>query len=260
MCTVTAICPPPSCGGAARPLMRLTCNRDEQRSREASTGPVFRSLKDRRAVMPIDPPSNGTWIGANDAGIVACLLNGNPARGPGARRGWPERLSRGRIVPDLLAADSLEGAFEVACEIDADDFPSFRALVLADGRHFVAYSDGRSIHVTEPVPLGAPLMLTSSGLGDALVDPPRRALFRLMLLNSPDVLRSVASFHAHRWPDRPHVSVLMSRPDARTVSRTIVDLHADAIELVHRRLDDGLHPADGNECFRLGFNRTEVAA
>jgi hypothetical protein len=52
----------------------------------------------------------------------------------------------------------------------------------------------------------------------------------------------------------------MSRPDARTVSRTIVDLHADAIELVHRRLDDGLHPADGNECFRLGFNRTEVAA
>ena len=61
-------------------------------------------------------------------------------------------------------------------------------------------------------------MFTSSGLGDHLVESPRRELFNEMLQNRSPSMQD--AFHRHQWADRPHLSVCMSRPDARTVSHT----------------------------------------
>jgi len=53
-------------------------------------------------------------------------------------------------------------------------------------------------------------MLTSSGLGDAVVDAPRRQLFeRLVLRHERPWPLAQDRFHAHRWPSRPDISVHM---------------------------------------------------
>jgi Transport and Golgi organisation 2 len=242
MCTVTLVCPTPAGRPRESLLARLICNRDEQRTRAASTPPVLRSLDRRAAVMPIDPLSQGSWIGASDIGLVACLLNATP----------PERLhdaapsrtlrSRGEIVPSLLAADSLDEAVAIVRDIDPAAFPPFRAILFANQSIAIARSDGRSFSLSTPGQLIAPLMLTSSGLGDQLVESPRRTLFDRIFAAESNALAAQEAFHTHRWPDQSHLSVLMSRADARTVSRTIVDIYADRIELQHATLNDSLLP------------------
>jgi len=65
--------------------------------------------------------------------------------------------------------------------------------------------------------------LVSSGLGDTLVRP-RLELFDQEVLNPGVTPARQDAYHAHRWPDRPEISVAMERAAARTVSRTIVEV------------------------------------
>ena len=51
------------------------CNRDERRDRRAATPPAVHRLQHRTAIYPVDPVGGGTWIGVNDAGLAAALLN-----------------------------------------------------------------------------------------------------------------------------------------------------------------------------------------
>jgi hypothetical protein len=68
-------------------------------------------------------------------------------------------------------------------------------------------------------------LFTSSGLGDALVEGPRRRLFERLVLGAEDSwLDGQSRFHRHRWPGQPELSVWMERPDARTVSRSVIDV------------------------------------
>ena len=189
MCTVTVI---PVAADAARisrsPLVRLVCNRDEQRSRPVSGSPVHRRLGDRTAIMPVDPPSGGTWIGANDSGLVACLLNANPPVIAGKTPKRPPPASRGMIIPSLLAAETIDEALDLAAGVDVTQFPPFRVLVLSADSFLIVSSDSASLTLSEPAPLQSPILLTSSGLGDHLVEHPRRKLFDRMLSGTLDSL------------------------------------------------------------------------
>jgi hypothetical protein len=46
-------------------------------------------------------------------------------------------------------------------------------------------------------------------------------------------------FHCHRWADRPHLSVNMSRADACTVSRTVVSLGAGRVSMTYHAFAEG---------------------
>lgn len=231
MCTVTVIPTPRG--------LRLVCNRDEQRSRPKSTAQKSRILGSRTALFPIDPASNGTWIGANDVGLVACLLNSNPgqSRTPASR--WSGRESRGVIVPMVLHGESLEDALALLTETDAGNFPPFRLVIIREGCHSIVTSDGAGFDIPRPSPLRSPILLTSSGLGDALADSYRRPLF-CQAFRAGASPSAQDGFHAHSWPECSHLSVQMSRPDARTVSRTAVDIASDGIEIRHAWLGDDL--------------------
>jgi hypothetical protein len=220
MCTVTVI-----------PLdrgIRLITNRDENRERAAAKPPEIRQIGLRRVLMPIDPESDGTWIAVNDAGLVMTLLNVNPPRG--ADRPGPtsaKLLSRGTIIPSLMAAGRLDDAIEsAAAETDATRMRPFR-LIMSDGSEVAELrSGGDRMQVTSQVGAGSPVMFTSSGLGDHIVEPPRRALFEVMFASTApaDLQRLQEEFHRHCWPDQREVSVNMERAEARTVSVTIVTL------------------------------------
>jgi hypothetical protein len=242
MCTVTIVRAPAARG--VRGWVRVVCNRDEQRTRAAELPPRRVAVGARHAVMPVDSAAGGTWIAATDAGLALCLLNVNPTpRVP--RSAWAGRASRGRVIPSLSDCADLREAAERVGAMDASSTAPFK-LLIADLMHVVvARSDGERIEVSPAREIDGPVMHTSSGLGDELVQPPRRALFDAIFGTGADVLESQRAFHEHAWPDAGHLSVAMSRPDARTMSRTVIDLHGSRVRLAWTPLDDLLAPARG---------------
>jgi Transport and Golgi organisation 2 len=221
MCTVTAV--------ATRQTVRLACNRDELRCRPVALPPQIEQFGKRRAALPIDPTSGGTWVGVNDAGLALALLNVNSKNGAMAPR--TATLSRGKIIPALLHDDTpLTAAFS-ALALDPARYAPFR-LVLVNRREAVeVHSDGTRIRLVWRIGLTRPQFFTSSGLGDQAVEGPRRQLFGEFFDQPGDQIAQQDAFHRHRWPDRPHLSVCMDREDARTVSHTVVSLDPDKVTL-----------------------------
>jgi uncharacterized protein with NRDE domain len=80
----------------------LAANRDEYLDRPAEK-PALRQSGDRAVLAPRDLRAGGTWMGVNDAGLVAALTN-RPCRDPD-----PSRRSRGLVVFEALSESSAEG-------------------------------------------------------------------------------------------------------------------------------------------------------
>jgi hypothetical protein len=243
MCTLSVI----QVGRSGAPRLagevgfRVVMNRDEQRDRPAALQPRWRWVGDdgRRAIWPIDPKGGGTWIGADDRGLVLCLLNLNLEPAPRL----PEVLeSRGAIIPRLMRAGDAAGALEVLAGLDHSRFAPFRLAIVEPTRRGRAWDEGASILVarwdrhtlTVLPPAEAPACLVSSGLGDSRVAS-RLDLFEDMLGQGGDP-ESQDAFHRHKWDDRPEASVLMSRDDARTVSITTVDVTSRGPGFVQARM------------------------
>lgn len=219
MCTLTVI---PLPGGR----LRVGFNRDERRTRALGLPPEIHTIGERSAVYPTDPASDGTWLAVTDAGLVFAVLNGNPRTLPQVRG----RCSRGKIIPALLDADTPADALaEFGRRFDFADFAPFRLVLVGRGILADVRWDGREPMVLNRLLAGAPLLFTSSGLGDHLVEGVRRDLFESMFAAPiPDWPSVQDAFHRHRWPRREHLSIDMCRPDARTVSRAVIDLGDDA--------------------------------
>jgi hypothetical protein len=97
----------------------------------------------------------------------------------------------------------------------------------------VVTSDGRSLSA-EHLALDRPLLFTSSSLGDAVAEAPRRRLFDATVCGrDASLFEAQRRFHDHQWPDRPEISVRMLRPDARTVSRSFVTVAAGRIDFIY---------------------------
>jgi hypothetical protein len=216
MCTVSIV--------AAPALVRLVVNRDEQRTRPQAVEPCRHHLGTRHAVYPIDPIGPGTWVGVNDAGVAAALLNVT-AVGRAASAGC---RSRGLIVPAVLDSDSLEDAVARAIGLPSTAFSAFRLIIVHRRRLAVVRGGGGERPRVQGQILRDPLVFASSSLGDRLVEPLRQTLFADLSLRIPDPLAVQQRFHRHQWAGRPHLSVLMARQDARTVSCTRIDLVAGA--------------------------------
>ena len=202
--------------------LRLAFNRDERRTRPAALPPQTHRFSERLAILPIDPASGGTWIAVNDARLAFAILNFNLPDSP--RRAGA--ISRGCIIPQLLHHIRLVDACNALGRMEHRDYSPFR-LVLTDTQEVTCFTFDGVTTTCSCVPVArGPLLFTSSGLGDTLVQAPRRALFDSMSLNSP---RRQDEFHHHRWVERPHLSVFMARPDACTVSYSVIELCSDRI-------------------------------
>jgi hypothetical protein len=85
--------------------------------------------------------------------------------------------------------------------------------------------------------LQSAILRTSSGLGDAVVAGPRRTLFQRTFNHPYDPRVAQDLFHRHQWPGREAISVNMRRPDARTVSQTIVEVRDGSVTLAYRAIE-----------------------
>ncbi len=254
----------PDKGTSGGGVLRIGFNRDEMRKRGPGIAPMERVVEGRKAVYPVDSDSGGTWIGLNDAGLAFALLNVNPTPGSPAARRRMRRIreengsirSRGGIIPSLLGASSLEEVGEKFRDLDRSHYEPFHLAVMSRAGYLSLLWDGEDLQERRNGWEHPPLY-TSSGLGDALVERARTPLYREFFGLEPllsgssfvayeeedaesdarrmaDFVRtdrrtepvSVLQdrFHRHRWEHRPHLSICMDRPHARTMSHTLIEL------------------------------------
>lgn len=211
MCTLTGV----RQGGT----LQVVCSRDESPLRPRAIPPRESRVGGVSTLTPIDPQGGGTWLGVNAAGLVIAILNMSHPHVPAAGR-----ESRGIIIPSLLEHARAVDALAAARSIDARRFRGFRlAIIDLDGLHIILGDGERIEHIRHDADPAA-WCLASSGLGDAVVEPPRQALFRDLVVTSRDRLAAQRAYHEHRWPECPHLSVDMDRGEARTVSVTSVEI------------------------------------
>jgi len=210
-------------------VLRVAFNRDELLARPTGLPPRVVRAGEGLAIMPIDAHAGGTWIAVNDRGLALAVLNANGPQPPP-----PGSTSRGTIIPRLLHCTNAADAVREAAMLPITRLAPFRLVVIDRTSRATIVSDGSTAttHLVEEMPV----IFTSSGLGDHVVEQPRRELFREMGVSDA---AGQDAFHRHRWPGRPHVSVSMSRPAAATVSRTVIELGDTAVSMRHTDLAPG---------------------
>jgi hypothetical protein len=216
-------------------LLRLVCNRDELRTRAEALPPVVQTVEGRRVVMPLDPESGGTWIAVNEIGLVFALLNANPLVQTAS-----EGLSRGAMIPHLASAGSMSEALERVLDTNAERYRPFRLLMLDASQLVECWVEAGRLRYRRAYLQGA-VMRTSSSRGDALVQGPRRMLFRRFFRGTSHAAAAQDAFHDHAWPGREDVSVRMQRADALTVSRTLVEVSAGFATMIYRSEQRDIH-------------------
>ena len=161
MCTVVILRRP----GHAWPLL-LAANRDEMKDRPWQ--PPARHWPDRpQVVAGLDELAGGTWLGLNDDGLAAGVLNRRGSLGPEL-----EKRSRGELVLEALDhADAGTAAMALA-DLDPAAYRTFN-LVIADGR--AAYwlrslgNEGPGCVEVFPLPPGLSMLTTRQARASATI-------------------------------------------------------------------------------------------
>jgi uncharacterized protein with NRDE domain len=133
----------------------IGANRDEMIGRPAL--PPARHWLDRPEVVAgLDRLAGGSWLGVNDWGVAAAILNRHGSLGPA-----PGQRSRGELVLEALDHPDAVAAAEALAHLDPVAYRTFN-LVIADNRDafWLRHADGAHIDLT-PIPEG--LSLIDSG-------------------------------------------------------------------------------------------------
>lgn len=200
-------------------------NRDEARTRGAESPPVLaRADTGVCWLAPRDSDSGGTWMGLNDRGLVACLLNRYhdaevpPPAGP---------HSRGELVPQVLAHATLPAARAwLETSLDLQPYAPF-TLVLADrwDRCALAWNGREAAWSALPAPWA---LVTSSFFEPARVLPWREQAFSAWLAAGAPFSGPWPAFHVLQPEGESFCAPLMSRAVSCTRSITQAVVRPDA--------------------------------
>lgn len=154
----------------------VAANRDEMAGRPWKA--PGRHWSDRPDVVAgLDQLAGGSWLGMNDVGVVAAILNRVGTLGPEAGK-----RSRGELVLDALDhADAVDAAAALA-ELDGRAYRPFNMLVADNRDAFWLRADGGARVQLHPVAEGLH-MLTAQELDDDT--SPRIRAYRPRFLAAP---------------------------------------------------------------------------
>lgn len=157
MCTVVILHRP----GHPWPLL-LAANRDELESRPWR--PPARHWEDREGVTAgLDELAGGTWLGMNDRGMVAAVLNRAGTLGPAENK-----RSRGELPLEALDFESAEAAVDALKHLDPAAYRPFNMVVAdAQGAFCLAARAGEPDIHAQAIGTGL-FMLSAHDLNDTL--------------------------------------------------------------------------------------------
>jgi hypothetical protein len=204
-------------------------NRDEQLSRMSALPPATLRCGALRAIYPHEW-SGGTWIGTNEAGMVCALINwySRPRR---ARAGT---ISRGEVIPALLAAETILEAGVRLAKLPLECMNPFR-LIVASSREKVLREWRWGGDDLEEIALPWKRRhWFSSGYDEAGANRLRaRACAREARLDAPESAAWLRRLHRSHGPASGPYSICMHRADACTVSYTEVSVNDAAAAMMY---------------------------
>lgn len=207
---------------------RCCHNRDELRQRLPAKPPQVQQHNGIQLIMPTDGNAGGSWVGVNERGELACILNRTL---PGANAGAGSH-SRGALVSLLLASPDAAAAHAAMDELNPRLYSYFRCIFLA-GNELTCWTWQGDALEKDTVPAHGWHFWASSGLGDEVVVPAREQAFAAV--RQEQELTSAAplqdAYHRLRWPDASEKAPNMERVDACTVSLTEVSADAHAVQM-----------------------------
>lgn len=191
----------------------LLCNRDEKRTRKPAAPPQLYTQEGTRYIAPRDGDHGGTWIATNERGMSLCLLNGTPN---GER--FINSRSRGLLIPDLIAAQTLWEACERLANTNLSCYAPFTLIGLEPGTP-ATYIEWDGIETAIVTYADHYMPVTSSSFDPDDVRQRRKAEFtRLSKARGRIDADLLFLFHENHGPHPDAYSTCMHRPDAETVS------------------------------------------
>lgn len=215
--------------------LSLTMNRDERRERGVEVpGAIHRPDGAPAWVGPLDGPSGGTWIGASERGLVACVLNAyQPSESAPPVGVATPRDSRGRIVPRLLECRDFERALEwLRTDLDPGRYNSF-TLMVAGPLQTVTLRWMGSGEIESEWSSGEWSMWSSSSWRASEVLPWRRDQFAAWQAAGARDREGLPTFHLLQPEGMAEWSPLMSREKTATRSIARVEIAEGRAALGH---------------------------
>jgi len=213
----------------------LGMNRDESLLRPTANPPGIAKRGERLALFPSEA-GGGSWVGVNDSGLCVTLINWYAvAREPGSGR-----VSRGIVVPSVLAVANLLQAKEIIEALPKEDMSPFRLLVFGLHDRTVREFRWNQRALEELAHTWKPRHWFSSGCDEPRAQRERGRVARDAWRESQaGRLPWLRRLHASHEPARGPFCFCMHRKDAATVSYTEV--------VVTRRIAT-MHYHDGPLC------------
>lgn len=181
MCTIVILRRP----GHRWPVL-LAANRDEMATRPAL--PPARHWPDRDDVVAgIDLLAGGTWLGLNDDGVVAAILNRINTLGPA-----PGMRSRGELPLEALDSGDARSAAAAMAQLDPRAYRPFNMILIDSNEGFWV----RAVHGGNG--------MQGDGRIDVMDLPPGLSMvtaYDLDDLRSPRIARYLPRFRAAPTPD-----------------------------------------------------------
>ena len=175
MCTLILLRRP---GNAHWPLL-LAANRDEMADRP--TLPPGRHWPDRPHVLAgKDELAGGSWLGVNDDGLTAAVLNRRGTLGP-----MDGQRSRGELVMEALDHAEAEAAAEALAHLDPDAYRPFNLVVADSERAFWLRHAGDGLVRSQELGPGL-LMLSAAEVNDTSSARLRRYMPLFRTADAPD--------------------------------------------------------------------------
>lgn len=207
---------------------RIYFNRDEKRTRLPARPPAVRMIDGVPVLTPTDGDAGGSWMAVNAFGLTLAILNFYEADAALPAAAGPHE-SRGHLVLNLSPARDLAA---LARHLDRTEASRYRPFLLAafgvDGAGLLFRWDGRALERQSLADTRLPVTTSSFRTADVLAA--RRRKFESFVASfggvTDDMLRA---FHHSRDEQGGAFSVTMTRPDAQTVSFSMVTIGPERI-------------------------------
>jgi hypothetical protein len=240
MCTVTFI--------PVNKTVFITHNRDEKKLRSKASAPVFNKLNGITLLFPKDGQAGGSWVGFNEHGHAAVLLNGafkNHIPHP------PYKKSRGLVFLDLLSSiDMLQDYGEQ----DLENIEPFTIILWNGTELYECRWDAEKKHIKE-LDASRPHMWSSSTLYDDSAVEKRLSWFNQWRQQNPQPdLNEVIRFHLEGGDGDEWNDLRMNRStEFSTLSITAMELSRHAGKMRYIDLGD-----QASSEYRLTFKKAVV--
>ena len=229
----------------------IGANRDEMVSRPAR--PPGRHWPDRPDIVAgLDELGGGSWLGLNDYGVVAGVLNRSGTLGPETGK-----RSRGELVLEALDHGEAEEAAQALSELDPGAYRPFNLVVADVTTAYWLRNDGASVVAREIRP--GLSMLTARELDDPASARIRRYRKLFAAAEAPDPGRGdwadwrlLLASTASETGDPRDAMCIRTHSGYGTCSSSLLALPADPSHLPVWQFADGPPDLTGFEPVRIG--------